>query len=106
MASPLGSRRALRRVAVAAAAAVVMACAGGGGGIGGARSNAGMVAAAAELPMWQAGRNQFAFTPLWDFTDEFSGRWLNKGKWQDWNPHWYECIRELKRIGGGGGEGG
>lgn len=82
MASPAGGHRVVRRAAAAVAAAAVLvmavACGGGGG-----------AAAAAELPNWSAGLNQYAFTALNDFTDEFLGSWLNKTKWQDWNPHWY-----------------
>lgn len=81
MASPAGGHRVVRRAAAAVAAAAVLvmavACGGGGG-----------AAAAAELPNWSAGLNQYAFTALNDFTDEFLGSWLNKTKWQDWNPHW------------------
>eukprot|EP00168_Porphyra_purpurea_P014242 TRINITY_DN4064_c0_g1_i2.p1 TRINITY_DN4064_c0_g1~~TRINITY_DN4064_c0_g1_i2.p1 ORF type:complete len:448 (-),score=187.70 TRINITY_DN4064_c0_g1_i2:340-1683(-) len=65
-------------VAVAAAAAAVAVLVGGG--------PTGVDAAA--QPLWWDGRRQFTFDPLWSFTDEFESRWLDKNKWQDWNPHW------------------
>ena len=88
-AAPRRSVAAMVAAAAAAAAAAVLVAARPTG------------VAAAEQPLWRDGRNRYTFKPLWGLTDEFQSRWLDKNKWQDWNPHWYAWAAR-----DGGGEGG